>query len=177
MLAGQGGLVARPGADGYSLHDFRPPRIPGPMIPMESASLEGFPVVFEVEPRFRDTDAMGHLNHVVYITYFEVARTRYWTALTGDRDYGAVPFILAHVTADYRSPAYVKEILRIGVRVSRLGGRSFECQYRIEEAASGRLVVEGSSVQVIFDYQRQQSAPIPEDLKDRIRRFEGRADL
>lgn len=139
--------------------------------------MEGFPVAFEIEPRFRDTDAMGHLNHVVYITYFEVARTRYWTALTGDRDYTRVPFILAHVTADYRSPAYVSEMLRVGVRVSRLGGRSFECQYRIEEAESRRLVVEGSSVQVIYDYGRQQSAPLPEDLRERIRRFEGQPGL
>lgn len=139
--------------------------------------MEGFPVAFEIEPRFRDTDAMGHLNHVVYITYFEVARTRYWTALTGDRDYTGVPFILAHVTADYRSPAYVSEMLRVGVRVSRLGGRSFECQYRIEEAESRRLVVEGSSVQVIYDYGRQQSAPLPEDLRERIRRFEGQPGL
>ena len=139
--------------------------------------MEGFPVAFEIEPRFRDTDAMGHLNHVVYISYFEVARTRYWTALTGDRDYARVPFILAHVTADYRSPAYVSEMLRVGVRVSRLGGRSFECQYRIEEAESQRLVVEGSSVQVIYDYGRQQSAPLPEDLRERIRRFEGKPGL
>ena len=144
---------------------------------MESTFLEGFPVAFEIEPRFRDTDAMGHLNHVVYITYFEVARTRYWTALTSDRDYAAVPFILAHVTADYRSPAYVSEVLRVGVRVSRVGGRSFECQYHIEEAASRRLIVEGSSVQVIFDYQSRRSAPFPEALKEKIRHFEGRAEL
>ena len=144
---------------------------------MEIPCLEGFPVVFDIEPRFRDTDAMGHLNHVVYITYFEVARARYWTEMTGNRDYSAVPFIFAHVTADYRSPAFVHEILRIGVRVSRLGNRSFDCQYRIEEASSRRLVVEGSSVQVIYDYQRQQSAPLPDDLRERIRRFEGRADL
>jgi len=139
--------------------------------------LHGFPVVFEIEPRFRDTDAMGHLNHVVYITYFEVARTTYWTRLTGNRAYDEVPFILAHVSADYRSPAYVREILRIGIRVSRLGNRSFECEYRIEDRASGRLVVEGRSVQVIYDYERLETAPMPEDLKQRIRAFEGRADL
>jgi acyl-CoA thioesterase FadM len=63
------------------------------------------------------------------------------------------------------------------VRVSRLGNRSFDCQYRIEEAKTRRLVVEGSSVQVIYDYQRQQSAPLADDLRERIRRFEGRADL
>jgi len=37
--------------------------------------------------------------------------------------------------------------------------------------------VEGSSVQVIYDYGRQQSAPLPEDLRERIRRFEGQPGL
>jgi acyl-CoA thioester hydrolase len=139
--------------------------------------LTGFPVVFEIEPRFRDTDAMGHLNHVVYITYFEVARTAYWARLTGSRAYDEVPFILAHVAADYRSPAFVNETLRVGIRVSRLGRRSFDCEYRIEEAAGGRLVAEGRSVQVTYDYQQHRPMLLPEDLKQKVRTLEGRADL
>ena len=31
-----------------------------------------FTVVHEILPRFRDTDAMGHINNAVYITYLEV---------------------------------------------------------------------------------------------------------
>jgi acyl-CoA thioester hydrolase len=139
--------------------------------------LTGFPVVFDIEPRFRDTDAMGHLNHVVYITYFEVARAKYWTQMTGSRSYNEVPFILAHVTADYRSPAYVHDILRTGIRVSRLGNRSFECEYRIEEATSGRLVAEGRSVQVLYDYEKHEPMPLLEELKRQFREFEGRPDL
>jgi acyl-CoA thioester hydrolase len=139
--------------------------------------LQGFPVVIEIEPRFRDTDAMGHLNHVVYITYFEVARAAYWARLTGSREYDRAPFILAHVAADYRSPAYVHETLRVGIRMSRLGTRSFDAEYRIEEAATGRLVVEGRSVQVGYDYRTQQTVPLSEEAKQRLRAFEGRADL
>lgn len=139
--------------------------------------MTGFPVVFDIEPRFRDTDAMGHLNHVVYITYFEVARAAYWTRMTGNRSYDEVPFILAHVTADYRSPAFVNEVLRIGIRVSRLGSRSFDCEYRIEEVESGRAVAEGRTVQVLYDYEKHQTMPLTEELKRRFREFEGRPDL
>src|SRR5690349_1075447 len=79
-------------------------------------SMEGFKVVTPLVPRFRDTDAMGHLNNAVYVTYFEVARTAYWKALTGDKDYQKVPFILAHTTIDFRSPAFVHETLLVGIR-------------------------------------------------------------
>lgn len=139
--------------------------------------MQGFPVVVEIEPRFRDTDAMGHLNHVVYITYFEVARAEYWARLTGNRAYDWAPFILARVETDYRSPAYVHERLRVGMRVSRLGTSSFDAEYRIEEAATGRLVVEGRSVQVGFDYRAQRTVPLSEETKEQLRAFEGRGEL
>ena len=34
--------------------------------------------------RFADTDAMGHVNNAVYLTYCEIARIRYWTDVTGE---------------------------------------------------------------------------------------------
>jgi acyl-CoA thioester hydrolase len=139
--------------------------------------VDGYPVSFEIEPRFRDTDAMGHLNHGVFVTYFEVARAKYWESLTGSRSYDEVPFLLAHVEADYRSQAFVRERLRCGVRVSRLGNRSFECTYRVEECENGRLVAEGRSVQVMFDYDRQVTIPVPDDFRARVRAFERRPDL
>jgi acyl-CoA thioester hydrolase len=135
--------------------------------------MNGFRVVATVVPRFRDTDAMGHLNNAVYLTYFEIARTAYWRELTGEPDYRQVPFILAHTTIDFRSPAFVFETLLVGVRVARLGNRSFECAYRVAEEATDRLVVEGRSVQAIFDYAANRTYPMPEELKAQVRAFEG----
>ena len=139
--------------------------------------MNGYRVVTEITPRFRDTDAMGHLNNAVYVTYFEMARTAYWRELTGDRDYQKVPFILAHTTIDFRSPAFVSETLQVGIRVVRLGNRSFEFTYRVAEAASDRLVCDGRSVQVIFDYAKGESFPLPEELKAKVRAFEGNPAL
>ena len=130
-----------------------------------------------IEPRFRDTDAMGHLNNAVYVTYFEVARAAYWRAMTEDANYQRVPFILAHTTIDFRSPAFVHEKLEVGLRVSRLGTKSFEFTYRIEEKESRRLVCEGHSVQVIFDYAKNVSYAMPDALRAVVRAFEGRPDL
>lgn len=139
--------------------------------------MDGFPVVIDIEPRFRDTDAMGHVNNAVYITYFEVVRTAYWLRLTGVKRYDEVPFILAHVRADFRSPAVVGEPLGVGMRVTRLGGKSFDADYRVVSREDERLIAEGSSVMVMFDYQKQATFPIPDDLRARVRALEGRADL
>lgn len=134
-----------------------------------------FTVVHELHPRFRDTDAMGHINNAVYVTYLEVARQVYWARLDQDRDYRRVPFILAHVTIDFRSEALMNEVLEAGIRLEWIGTKSFAFVYRIWEKSSGRTVVEATTVQVCYDYAAKRTMPVPDDLRRRAEVFEGRA--
>jgi len=133
-----------------------------------------FTVVHEIVPRFRDTDAMGHINNAVYVTYLEVARQIYWTRLDEHSDYRRVPFILAHVNIDFRSEALVSEVLEVGIRLAWIGKRSFSFVYRIWEKTSGRTVAEASTVQVCYDYGAKKTMPMPEGLKRSLESFEGR---
>jgi acyl-CoA thioester hydrolase len=133
-----------------------------------------FTVVHEIVPRFRDTDAMGHINNAVYITYLEVARQIYWSRLDAHADYRRVPFILAHVTVDFRSEALVNEVLEAGIRLEWIGGRSFGFTYRIWEKTSRRAVVEASTVQVCYDYGAKKTIAMPEELRRGLAAFEGR---
>ena len=142
-----------------------PPRVSAP----------AFRVVHELHPRFRDTDAMGHLNNAVYITYLEVARQAYWAQFTGGSDYKLVPFILAHVTCDFRSEALVNEVLEIGIRCEWIGTRSFAFTYEVREKASQRLVVEATTIQVCYDYSAKQTIVMPDELRRGLERFEGRS--
>ena len=134
----------------------------------------GYTLSHEISPRFRDTDAMGHINNAVYVTYLEVGRQEYWRALSGDEDYRRVPFILAGVHIDFRSEALMNETLEIGIRCDWIGNKSFAFGYRIQEKRSGRLVVEAASVQVCYDYGAKHSVPVPSDLRRRVEAFEGR---
>ena len=133
-----------------------------------------FTVVHEIVPRFRDTDAMGHINNAVYVTYLEVARQIYWARLDEHADYRRVPFILAHVTIDFRSDARVNEVLIAGIRLAWISNKSFSFVYKIWEKKSGRTVVEASTVQVCYDYQERKTLPMPEELRRSLESFEGR---
>ena len=133
-----------------------------------------FTVVHELRPRFRDTDAMGHINNAVYVTYIEVARQEYWRRLTGVHDYGEVPFILAHVTIDFRAEALVHETLLLGIRCEWIGGKSFAFVYEIRDKGSGRLIVNATSVQVCYDYTTKRSMNMPDEIRRALESFEGR---
>jgi len=137
---------------------------------------EKFPVVTPIQVRFRDMDAMGHVNNAVYLTYLEMGRIAYYTTLMGPnisaRDFN---FILARVEVDFRSPVHLGEEIFIGTRVERIGNRSFHFAYEIREGATGRLVAEAKSVQVMYDYQQQKPmSSLPESFVARLEALEGR---
>jgi acyl-CoA thioester hydrolase len=138
-------------------------------------SIPGFTLAHDLMPRFRDTDAMGHINNAVYVTYLEVARQQYWRALSAGDDYRRVPFILAGVHVDFRSEALVNEVLEIGIRCDWIGTKSFAFGYQIREKVTGRLVVEATSVQVCYDYAAKRSIEMPADLRATLERYEGRS--
>jgi acyl-CoA thioester hydrolase len=125
--------------------------------------------------RFADMDAMGHVNNATYLTYFEEARMMYFLNLSNvDMAEAArqLPFILAEATVTFKAPVHAAQQLNVFVRVSAFGTRSFRMEYRIENAATGHLVAEGSTVQVTYDYDKKMTIPVPEKLKQKILEFE-----
>ena len=133
-------------------------------------------VTSPLRPRFRDTDAMGHINNSVYVTYLEVARQEYWRAFKGgDPNYRVVPFILARVEVDFRSEALMHELLELCIRCSFVGVKSFGFEYEVREQATRRLVVAAKSVQVFYEYATKTSMQVPDDMRRNLEAFEGRS--
>lgn len=128
---------------------------------------------FPIEVRFRDLDALGHVNNAVYITYFEIARTHYWRELFGINSYEQYGFLVVRTECDYRSPAHFGETLLVGTRVSELRNSSFVIEHGVTEKHGGRLVAEGKTVQVCYDPQQKKSIPIPPLVRQTISEFEG----
>ena len=123
---------------------------------------------FPIEVRFRDLDSLGHVNNAVYLTYLESARIAWWMHVTGQRGLGGLDMILARVELDFRSPALYGESLEVGVRCASVRRSSFSMESDIAERASGRLVAQARKVLVHFDYATQRSAPLPEDLRQKL---------
>jgi hypothetical protein len=83
-----------------------------------------FRLAVPIPIRFRDTDAMGHVNNAVYLTYLEVARTAYWQRVFGIRSYSEVDFVLARAEIDYLVPLFVHSDAEVWIRVCEIGGAS-----------------------------------------------------
>ena len=122
----------------------------------------------EVRATLRDTDGMGHVNNAVYLSWCEEVRTRYVFERRGLTDMAQLDFIMASARLDFRSPVLLHEVVDLWCSPSRIGRSSWDMVYEARTRKDGRLVVEGSSVQVQYDYSIRAVVAIPADWRERL---------
>ncbi len=131
--------------------------------------MEGYRFVRPVELRFRDLDAVGHVNNVVYLTYMESARLEWWIQATGRADFRNMGMILARTEIDYRAPASYGDRLEVGVRCASMRRSSFVLEFRVAEPSDGRVFADARKVLVHYDYAAGCSLPIPPELREKLK--------
>ena len=122
---------------------------------------------FALQTRLNDYDSKGHVNNAVYLAYFEIGRVQAWLAAGGDVDAG---FILAESKISYRSPALMGDPLDLEVTTAEIRNKAWVWRYRILDSRDDRLVAEGETVQVMFDYASRTTVPIPEVIREGLTR-------
>jgi len=129
--------------------------------------MNGYPVIVDVPVRFKDIDVGGHAHHSHALVYFEEARAEYWSRVTGRSGLEGVDYILAEISVRFRARVLWPQTLRVGVRVRRVTRKTFEMDY---EAVSeeGEVLLTGSSVQVMYDYDAGRSTGMPEAYRSAI---------
>jgi acyl-CoA thioester hydrolase len=124
--------------------------------------VEGFDFVHRETVRFRDVDALGHVNNAVFLTYLEEARIAYLVPLGAE----AANMILARVEIDFRAPLRMGDELEIGVRPSTVGTKSFELEYEVRSGDT--VAAEAKTVLVSFDYESGRSVELPQAWREAL---------
>jgi len=121
-------------------------------------------------------DRMGHVNNAKYFTYCESARMAYFAAIRLDEHGEEESHGPALVTATCNFLRQVKhpDELNVGVRVVKIGRRTFTHDYLIWQREGGEAVADGSAVIVWVDYAIGKSVPLPEAAKEAIAALEER---
>ncbi len=113
-----------------------------------------------IEVRFRDLDALGHVNNAVMITFLEVARWQWWRGYLAGRPFDEEGFLIARIEVDYRIPILITDQVQVEVRCTRVGTTSFDLGYRVVRGQDGATLAEARTVQVMLDFATQKPAPI-----------------
>jgi len=128
------------------------------------------PYTTDVDVRFRDIDAMNHVNNAVYATYLEQARVEYFSEVVG-LDLDEVDTVLASLRIDYGRPIKLGETVEVTVTVPELGDSSIPMEYELRTQEG--VAAEGETVQVAFDPDAGSSRPIPPEWRAEIEAFHG----
>lgn len=113
----------------------------------------------DLQLRFGDTDALGHINNAVYASYAEVGRLDFIRRLK----LPAAGFILARLALDYRRQVTLNDRCRITTEVARVGRSSMTMRQVVY--AGDEVATEIEAVVVWFDYASNRPVPIPAEAR------------
>jgi acyl-CoA thioester hydrolase len=132
-----------------------------------------------IEVRYADIDALQHVNNAKYFTYMETARVAYLAGVMGwQGGWQALGIIIARATCDYLLPIEFGDLVRVHVRTTRIGTKSFDFEYALvcencaDPGAPLRTAAVGTSVQVAYDYAANTSMPVPDVWREKITAYE-----
>jgi acyl-CoA thioester hydrolase len=141
--------------------------------------LEGYPVLIEIPVAWGEMDSLQHVNNIVYFRYFESARMAYFDELDiwGYMKETGIGPILASTQCKFRIPLAYPDTVFVGTKIAEVSEDRFLMKYLVVSRQHRKVAAEGEGVIVSYDYRAQRKAPLPEELKARIRSLEGRAAL
>lgn len=121
-----------------------------------------------VEVRMRDLDSLHHVNNAVIITYVEQARTEFLSHLLNLSSLSDINFILARLECDYHHQIQYGSELVIHTWIEQTGTTSATIGYQIRKQRPDQLVAEAETVIVFYDYDEEQTIPVPEPIEKQV---------
>ncbi len=136
------------------------------------ARREAYRHFIAVSTRWMDNDIYGHVNNVVYYSYFDTVINRYLIGEGGlDIAAGEVIGIAAESHCRYRRAVAFPADLDAGLRVGKLGRSSVRYEIGIFGPGEDEAAAEGWFVHVFVDRGTRRPAPIPERLRAALARL------
>jgi acyl-CoA thioester hydrolase len=112
----------------------------------------------EIQVRFSDTDAMGHISSGSYAAFAEVGRAAFFQALPEPRE--EIPwFVLVHLGLDFVSEGRYGQTFTLSTRVVRLSEKTLTFEQIVR--ADGEVACKLEVVLVAFDAKARKSINIP----------------
>lgn len=119
-----------------------------------------------ITTRWSDNDIYGHVNNVVYYSYFDSIANRYLIEAGGlDIHAGQVIGLVVNSSCDYHAPVAYPEALTGALRVDRLGNSSVTYGIAIFAEGSETACANGSFTHVFVDRSSNRPVPIPPRLR------------
>ena len=138
---------------------------------------EDFVCMPQLRVRWAEVDMQKIVFNGHYLTYIDTAIAEYWRAIGLPYPHGYVErygsdIFLRKATVEYLGSARYDDLLTVCCRVARLGRSSMNFAFEIYRDAEERPLVTAELVYVNADANAMRSAPLPDEVRSRVRGFE-----
>jgi acyl-CoA thioester hydrolase len=110
----------------------------------------------KIRIRWRDIDALGHVNNAVYLSYLDELLNGYLGPVLGDE------WVSARIELDFRSEVRLSDVEVIAQASIEAIGTSSITTAVVLELPDGTVALEGRAVLVAWDRQTRRSRPLTE---------------
>lgn len=125
--------------------------------------------VLNIPTRWMDNDVYGHVNNVVYYSYFDTVINEYLIRRGGlDIHTDAVIGIAVETRCQFFSSLSFPEVIDAGLRVGRLGNSSVRYEIGLFSKQRQQAAASGHFIHVFVDRAKQTPAPIPDKIRQAL---------
>ena len=132
----------------------------------------GYPHFLVIPTRWMDNDVYGHVNNVVYYSYFDTVINEYLIRAGGlDIEESPVVGVCAESLCRYRAPLAFPEPVEAGLRVGHLGRTSARYEIGLFKEGEDEAAAQGHFVHVFVDRRAMTPVPIPAAIRKALEKI------
>jgi acyl-CoA thioester hydrolase len=131
-----------------------------------------YPHVLAIPTRWMDNDIYGHVNNVVYYSYFDTVINEYLIAEGGlDIAGGETIGLAVETMCQFKRPLAFPDVVDACLRVGKLGNSSVRYEIGLFKRGEDEAAATGHFVHVFVDRGTRRPAPIPEKMRAALARL------
>jgi acyl-CoA thioester hydrolase len=119
-----------------------------------------------ISTRWMDNDAYGHVNNVVYYSWFDTAVNAYLIeAGVLDVQHGSPIGLVVETQCNYFAPLAFPQTVEAGIRVAKLGASSVRYEVGLFAQGAPLTAAKGHFVHVYVDRQTRRPVALPAEFR------------
>ncbi len=126
----------------------------------------------DLTTRWADNDIYGHVNNVMYYSYFDTTANTYLIEHGGlDIHDGKVIGLVVDSGCSYFAPLAFPDRLQGGLRIAQIGSSSVRYEIAIFKAGEDSATAQGHFVHVFVDRDSRKPVPLPDMIRTALNRI------
>jgi acyl-CoA thioester hydrolase len=129
--------------------------------------------VLPLQIRFNDVDKFGHVNNTVYFQFYDTAKTDYIATVCKGVDWKRLAIVVVKIEAEFVAQIKGDDHIAGRTRIVKIGNKSFHLEQDVIDTNTQEVKSRCLSVMVLYDLERQQTIPLPDEWRRAIIDYEG----